>query len=165
MRPRTLLLAALRVLGIAAVASSAVVAPVAAHHAGEAEILVFSEAIPGEPIAVTGSYLPEGVPLELRLVSSERSAVLASVTTDETGAFSADPLLPADFPTGPARLVALDASGTPVELELVVGRRPEASDPAGAAGGAPPVPAIVVLGILVAVAVGVGAYVASSRRS
>jgi hypothetical protein len=138
------------------------VGPVFGHHAGEAEVTVTSEAIPGSPMTVVGAHLPEGVELTLHLRAGDRDDTVATVTTDASGAFAADVPVPADFPPGPARLVALDASGTPVEYELVVGRRSE--DPAAVAGGSVPPLVPVALGLALLAVVGALGLIVRGRR-
>lgn len=114
-----------------------------AHHAGEPELLVMSDSVAGGPMTVTGSYLAEKIEYSLRLRSDAGAEVpLGTVATDETGAFAlTTPAIPADFPLGPARVVALDPGGTAVAVELIVaapvgvapreapGRRPDLGAP------------------------------------
>lgn len=134
------------------------------HHAGEPEVTVPSDAIPGAPITVNGAYLPEGSQLTLRLVVDDRDWSLGTVTTDDTGAFRATPTLPSDVPPGPAKVVVLDASGFLAETELVVG--PAQDTGFGSSAGSGPDGLVVGASILAALAAAVvtGLLVRRMRR-
>lgn len=141
----------------------AVVPAASAHHPGEPAVSVPSEAIPGTPITVVGAYLPEGVDVTLRLVAGDADVELGTVTTDATGAFTAAPTIPDDFPSGPARVVATDFGDTPVAYEVVVGPRPEDPAAAGDAPGATTL-AIGILATLTASLAVLGLVVRTARR-
>jgi len=101
-------------------------APVSAfgHGGGAPSLVVPVDYIgPGLPFPIIAADLGADAVVDLRMVRSDRTADLGTVTAGPDGHFEAYMTLPEDYPTGAAQLVAVGDDGSQASLDLVIGQK------------------------------------------
>jgi hypothetical protein len=141
-----------------------------AHGGAAAYVLVSADFIlPGQPFEVMVADIGEDAPVDFSIVQGERNEVLGTSRAAPDGHLMADLVVPADFPTGYAQLVATVPNVASTSTWVYVGERTAETPPPPAAASAAPWwsdPSVIVLGLLMLGVVGaVGYLVLRSRRA
>jgi hypothetical protein len=129
---------------------------------GEAFVHVPDGSIePGRSFTLLASDLEPNAPIQVRLLAESRTAELGSVASDAEGHFETTLSVPADFPTGYARLIATDPAGNDVETWVSVGPAGSSAAPSVGAGAQPSLYLATALAIGL---LGLGAVIWLARR-
>jgi hypothetical protein len=100
----------------------------AAHIGGEASLIVPVDFVmPGQAFPVLASDLGSDAQVKFRLVQTERTVELGTVTAGPDGHFETNFALPADWPHGYAELIASSDDGSGVSTWILVGPRTEST--------------------------------------
>jgi hypothetical protein len=142
-------------------------APAAAHFGSSAYIVVTADQVlPGQEFEVVAADLTPGASVSFRLVHEELSVPLTTTTAPPDGHFRLNMAVPNDFPSGDyAQLFALAGDGTEVSTWVLVGTRTANTPPRPGTGPWWSDPSVIVLGLIIAGAVGAVGWMLLRRRS